>query len=250
MIIKRLAGYCQVVSHHRGRFNFLPQCYNGLCHYRVRILHPIPSFFRFGQCQIMVKYPGQRATRRRCNCVGHMAANCPNKKCFNCEGVGHEAYECITPKLCCLCKDDCHTGSSCPYSWMTPVTRCARTDESDFIDADGVVDHNSADNVSDNASDEGSYRTLPDDNFAWANEVLDDDYDGDAAQENQPLVTAFVVDTSSIPSPMDLQSDQISPTPEVVSCAPDLAGNNASNPAGSASVPAGSPAPLLPCGVN
>ena len=64
-----------------------------------------------------------------------------------------------------------------------------------------VEDRNSANDVSDNASDEGSYRTLPDDTFAWADKVLEDNEA--ATQENQPFVTALVAEMPSGPSPMD-----------------------------------------------
>ena len=62
-IIKRLTPYCEVISYRRGKFDFTP-VYNGLRHYRVRIIKPIPSFLRFGKLQICLRYPGQPPTCR------------------------------------------------------------------------------------------------------------------------------------------------------------------------------------------
>ena len=63
-IIQRLSPFCEVLSYRRRKFDFAP-VYNGLCHYRVRIIRPIPSFLRFGRIQICLKYPGQPPTCRR-----------------------------------------------------------------------------------------------------------------------------------------------------------------------------------------
>ena len=59
VIIRRLAPFCEVVHFRRGRFDFMPNVYNGLRHYRVRILKPVPSFLRFGKYQVFLTYDDQ-----------------------------------------------------------------------------------------------------------------------------------------------------------------------------------------------
>ena len=70
-IIKRLSVYCDVMHYPCGKFEFMPGVYNGLRHYRVRIIKPIPNFLRFGKYEIFLKYDGQQPTCRRCNLPGH-----------------------------------------------------------------------------------------------------------------------------------------------------------------------------------
>lgn len=94
-IIKRLAPYCEVLHYRRGKHSYAPAIYNGFRYYRVRVFKPIPSFLRFGKFQIFLRHNGQVPTCRKCNCSGHFANGCPNKICFNCEGIGHEASECV-----------------------------------------------------------------------------------------------------------------------------------------------------------
>ena len=48
-IIRRLAHYFDVLHYRRGRFSFAPSVHNGLRHYRVRVIKPIPRFFTFWQ---------------------------------------------------------------------------------------------------------------------------------------------------------------------------------------------------------
>lgn len=51
-IIKRLAPFCEVINYHRGKFDFAPGVYNGLRHYSVHVIKPIPNFLRFGRYQL------------------------------------------------------------------------------------------------------------------------------------------------------------------------------------------------------
>ena len=96
-IINRLAPYCEVLHYRRGRFDFMPGVCNGLRHYRVRIIKPIPSFLRFGKLLLFLKHEGQVPTCRRCNQPGHFSYLCVDKICFNCEQLGHEAPACPPP---------------------------------------------------------------------------------------------------------------------------------------------------------
>ena len=120
-----------------------PNIYNGLRHYRVRISKPIASFLRFNKFQIFVKHNSQVPTCRKCNCPGHFSNVCPNRVCFNCEGLGHEARNCPCPVLCCICKEEGHLGINCTYSWFCSTV--SPTEEQDDVavesdDDDGLSD--------------------------------------------------------------------------------------------------------------
>ena len=233
-IIKRLAPFCQVVTHRRGRFDFLPQVYNGLRHYRVRILRPVPSFLRFGNFQITLKHSGQKPTCRRCNRVGHRANNCDNKVCFNCEHVGHEQYQCEARKLCCICKDDTHVGYDCPYSWISPAARArAETNAPNDKEQESQQEHRepeiadedveTADSEAEGAEEEeddaeesemedgesvssdASTHTAVDDSFSWADAS---DLDSDAVAEMLPLASALPTCAQDAPeTPQSPSSD-------------------------------------------
>ena len=154
-IIKRLAPYCEVLHYRRGKHSLAPNIYNGLRHYRVRISKPIPSFLRFGKFQVFVKHSGQVPTCRKCNRPGHFSNVCPNRVCFNCEGLGHEARDCPCPVLCCLCKEEGHLGINCIYSWFSPPV--SPTDEQDDV----AVDSDDDDGLSDCSYGRGADYLLP-----------------------------------------------------------------------------------------
>ena len=130
-IIKRLSPYCEVSHYRWGKHSLAPNIYNSLRHYRVRISKPIPSFLRFGKFQIFVKYNTQVPTCRKCNCPGHFSNVCPNGVCFNCERLGHDACDCQSPVLCCICKEEGHMGIKCTYSWFCSMV--SPTDEQDDV---------------------------------------------------------------------------------------------------------------------
>ena len=130
-IIKRLSPYCEVSHYRWGKHSLAPNIYNSLRHYRVRISKPIPSFLRFGKFQIFVKYNTQVPTCRKCNCPGHFSNVCPNGVCFNCERLGHDACDCQSPVLCCICKEEGHMGIKCTYSWFCSMV--SPTNEQDDV---------------------------------------------------------------------------------------------------------------------
>ena len=117
-IIHRLAPYCEVMWHRRGKFaGTAGTVYNGLRHYRICVDHPIPSYLRFGKFLIRLQHDGQIPTCRKCNRPDHKAAECKDKICFNCDGLGHEARECARPMYCCICKSGQHLARNCTFSW-------------------------------------------------------------------------------------------------------------------------------------
>ena len=183
------APFCEVVHYRRGKFDFMPGVYNGLRHYRVRVIKPVPSFIRFGKYQIFLKHDGQVPTCRRCNLAGHFSNDCNLKVCFNCENIGHEAGSCPAPPLCHFCKEAGHTSRECGYSWVSSLIRGTATDESGPVNVDR----------SDGDDSEASFKTRSGDSFKWAedSDLSDEDEEDDDFRdaEAQPLAAALPVST-------------------------------------------------------
>jgi len=55
--------------------------YNGLRHYRVRVVKPITSFLCFGKYHFFLNHDGQRLTCQRCNLPGHFPVTENNRSC-------------------------------------------------------------------------------------------------------------------------------------------------------------------------
>ena len=120
-IIERLSPYCEVLHHRRGKFREPEGVFNGIRHYRVRILRPILSYLRFGKTLVVLKHQGQEETCRHCNLPGHYAHSCKEEICFNCDATGHQAPTCPNPTLCSLCHNRYHKARNCPHSWDRPA---------------------------------------------------------------------------------------------------------------------------------
>ena len=195
-IIKRLAPFCEVLHYRRGKHSLAPNIYNGLRHYRVRVIKPIPNYLRFGRYQIYIKYSGQIPTCRKCNLPGHFSNVCPNKICFNCENIGHEARDCHLPTLCCICKEEGHRGIGCDYSWVFPCTRGIPTDE----DSDVAIE-SSDDGMSEYGRDEGLL-SVP----LASNETIEEPTSVPAAVDPPSTATLLPSSSDDSPSPNILDS--------------------------------------------
>ena len=82
-IEERLKPYCIVHSRRRGKLQGYSNILNGLGHYRVEILNPVPCYLRFGKFQLRFYHDDQTKTCRRCGKSEHIAKNCENQVCFN-----------------------------------------------------------------------------------------------------------------------------------------------------------------------
>ncbi len=116
-IVERLKPFCNVVSKRWNRVQGYPDVCNGIRTYRVRLLRSVPCYLRFGKFQLRLQHAGQVKTCRRCGMHDHLARDCTNEICFNCDTVGHVARSCPEEMRCCICKDPGHRAIDCPFSW-------------------------------------------------------------------------------------------------------------------------------------
>lgn len=128
-IVFRLQPFCHVVTKWRGKYANMPDVFNGMRHYRVRMIKPIPSYLRFGKFLIRLSHDGQQHTCRRCNEPGHFANECTNEYCFNCEEIGHMSKNCEEPLRCAICKSTSHLARFCRFSWYRSPPRSCYPDQ-------------------------------------------------------------------------------------------------------------------------
>ena len=83
----------------------------------MKLNQSIPSFLRFGRFLVRVWHPNQTSTCRKCNCAGHLAKECQNVLCFNCEELGHVTRDCLEPFVCAICREAGHLANCCRFSW-------------------------------------------------------------------------------------------------------------------------------------
>ena len=202
-IIQRLSRYCDVI-HHRRSFFTEPgweHFHNGVCHYRVRIKSPIPSFLRFDRYYVQFRYFGQPRTCRLCGQTNHLASACHTIICFNCEKTGHLASDCPCPTYCNICKSPTHRARSCPLSWSrivdlpasseslpmnenTDTTENSQTENSEITDPTENTDTPASDNSANSITDKTTSDLLvdlPPTNLTPASDAVDLD---DSADEN------------------------------------------------------------------
>ena len=114
----RLHPFCKRIPFKRpGCLQGYSDVLNGLRHYRVELRSSVPCNLRFGKFQLRFYHEGQTKTWRRCGCPDHIAKDCENSVCFNCDEIGHEARDCPHRMKCCICKSEAHKAIDCPLSW-------------------------------------------------------------------------------------------------------------------------------------
>ena len=116
-IIKRLAPYCRVYSSRLGKLQEYPDVYNGIRHYRVALGKSVPCYLRFGRFQVRFYHNDQTKTCRKCGDSSHIARDCTNDFCFNCDSIGHISKHCPEKVRCCICKSEAHMAVDCEFSW-------------------------------------------------------------------------------------------------------------------------------------
>ena len=127
-IEERLKRYCKVHYKRRGRLQGYRDVLNGLRHYRVELRSSVPCYMRFGKFQVRFYHDDQIKTCRRCGGTDHIAKDCVNSVCFNCDQIGHVAKHCPEDMKCCICKSPQHKAIDCPLSWYRrPATYRERT---------------------------------------------------------------------------------------------------------------------------
>lgn len=105
-IIKRLAPSCRVFFSRSGKLQHSPDVYNGIQYYRVFLKKSVPCYLRFGRFQVRFYHDGQTKTCRKCSEDSHVACDCRNQACFNCDGIGHTSKNCPEKTKCCICKSE------------------------------------------------------------------------------------------------------------------------------------------------
>ena len=100
-IIERLSPYCKVLHHRRGKFREPEGVFNGIRHYRVHILRPIPSYLRFGKTLIVretdTEYPGYLFAHAQCLFVALTTSSF--RQCFRVHELCSSNKVCLAPIL-------------------------------------------------------------------------------------------------------------------------------------------------------
>ena len=117
-----LKPYCKVFTRRRGTVQGFSLISNGNWHYRVELRLSIPCYMRFGRHLLRFYHDNQVNTCRKCGSAEHLARECNNTVCFNCDQLGHMSKECPNEMLCCICKRADHMAIDCPLSWYRRPT--------------------------------------------------------------------------------------------------------------------------------
>ena len=114
VVIGRLSCFGRVLSFRR---DVAPATgvRNGVRTARVRISRDIPCSIHVAGEALSIKYSSQPRSCRRCGGSGHLANDCKQPRCYNCDLPGHRAMECEESVLCGVCFRSNHPLSECPY---------------------------------------------------------------------------------------------------------------------------------------
>ena len=79
----------------------------------------IPSSLWVVGEQVMIFYESRPRTCRRRGGEGHVANGCKAPHCFNIDGAGHRADDCLKSVLCNVCFSEEHFTYRCPFIFFT-----------------------------------------------------------------------------------------------------------------------------------
>ena len=98
-IVQRLQDrfQCTVVNTRRNKHQGtdIP---NGIRTYSVIMRKDLPATMRFGRFVIRFHYSGAGRRCNKCSQEDHVARDCPETMCFNCDNLGHESRQCPGPR--------------------------------------------------------------------------------------------------------------------------------------------------------
>ena len=114
VVIGHLAHFGRVLSFRRD-ISIATGIQNGVRTARMRLTNAIPCTINVAGESLLIKYPMQPKTCRRCGGAGHFANSCRAPRCYNCDQPGHRADACEESALCGICFASDHPVSGCPY---------------------------------------------------------------------------------------------------------------------------------------
>ena len=160
-IVYRLSPFCSVITKRCGKYANT-DVFNGVRHYRERIITAIPSYLRFGKFLLHLSHDCQQHTCRRCNRAGHFANECENDFCFNCEEIGHLSPDCEEGLRCCICKCTSHLVRANRYSWYrSPSTSLHAQPPSNNGQSSGQAEGQQQNSQSDRQNDDFGHSDPP-----------------------------------------------------------------------------------------
>jgi len=165
-IEERLKPYCAVFSRRRGKLQGQSEVAYGLRHYRVQLEANVPCYLRFAKFQLRFYHDGQPKTCRKCGALDHIARDCTNDCCFNCDSIGHVSKHCPEKMKCCICKSEQHKAIDCPLSWYrrSATHRDDAPNETAEEEAQANPDapHGAQADATENSADSGATSVAPD----------------------------------------------------------------------------------------